>query len=72
MRDQINHRNRGQGPLLQVRSQPAGVSIAVGADFVRDAVCKKLLQVKSLPADVSIGVGAHRVRDQFGEINPDI
>ena len=35
-REQINHRNRGQGPLLQVKSLPAGVPIGVGALRKRD------------------------------------
>jgi hypothetical protein len=36
VRDQINHRNRGHGPLLQVSFLPAGVSIGVGALRKRD------------------------------------
>ena len=38
MRDQINHRNRGHDPLLQVKSLPAGVSIVVGALRKREQI----------------------------------
>jgi len=61
--------HRGHGPLLQVKSLPAGVSIGVGALRKREQINHRnrgqgpLLQVKSLPAGVSIGVGALRKRD---------
>ena len=53
-REQINHRNRGYDPLLQVKSLPAGVSIGVGALRKREQINHQnrgydpLLQVRLL------------------------
>jgi hypothetical protein len=74
-REETDNRYRGQGPLLQVKSLPAGVSIGVGALRKREETDNRyrghgpLLQVKSLPAGVSIGVGALRKREQINHQN---
>ena len=55
----------------------SGVPVFVGADLVRDAMCKKQSRTRSAPTgvpfqptDVSIGVGAHLVRDQINHQVP--